>query len=253
MRGRSRTRTAVTPRAASPPVSAARNRRPAGTAIIPSRTSSPTVSTFSPTAAAASTSISAPWRFVSSTITTASAPRGTIAPVWVRMASPGPTSRCGTTEVGTSPTMRRYAGDCSDAPWVSTARTAYPSIVERGNAGSVSTARTSSASTRPMAACKETISDRSIGEQPRARIANASLGGRTVKSSCTLSRRTVRARGPIERGSPSRASEHPRPQPVHRNRTRGARQFSRYRILRSRSTMIWPRLAWTASGRCTVT
>ncbi len=74
----------VTPSAASPPTSAARRRRPAGTATAPARTSSPTVSTFSPGAAAASTSTSlalpAGWRLVSSTITTASAPRGSIAP-----------------------------------------------------------------------------------------------------------------------------------------------------------------------------
>ena len=61
---------------------------------------------------------------MSSTITTASAPGGIIAPVWVRTASRTPTARRGTTPVGTSSTSRRYAGDCSEAPCVSADRTA---------------------------------------------------------------------------------------------------------------------------------
>ncbi len=107
IRGRSRTATRVIPSAARPPTSAARSRRPAGIATAPARTSSPTARTFSPVAAASSTSTSPPWRLVSSTITTASAPRGIIAPVCVRTASRAPTATAGTTPVGTSSTKRR--------------------------------------------------------------------------------------------------------------------------------------------------
>ncbi len=86
-----------------------------------------------------------------STITIASAPSGIGAPVMIRIASPGPTATVGACPAGRSPTTRSDAGAPSDAPAVSAARTAYPSIAVFANGGTGSVATTASASTRPRA------------------------------------------------------------------------------------------------------
>ncbi len=61
---------------------------------------------------------------VSSTITMASAPSGTGAPVMMRIASPGPTGTVGARPAGSSATIRRRTGVSAVAPAVSSARTA---------------------------------------------------------------------------------------------------------------------------------
>src|ERR1700710_2213356 len=80
-------------------------------------------------------------------------------------------------------------------------------MVERAKAGSVSPAVTSAARTRFSAASSGTMSARSIGEQARPKDANASPGGRTVKSSCTEFLRTIPLVLGVERGDSAQPSE----------------------------------------------
>ena len=84
---------------------------------------------------------------VRSTMTTASAPSGTPAPVATHIASPKPTAFVGTWPAKTSPTMRSVA----PAAATSTARTAKPSIIACSNGGYVEVAdgRLRHASGRP--------------------------------------------------------------------------------------------------------
>jgi hypothetical protein len=88
---------------------------------------------------------------VRSTITTASAPLGTAAPVMMRIASPGPSSIEGASPARTVPVTLSTAGRSSVAATVSSARTAKPSIAEFANGGMASCDTTSSASTHPAA------------------------------------------------------------------------------------------------------
>ena len=61
---------------------------------------------------------------VSSTMTMASEPSGTGAPVMIRIASPGPTGTVGAFPAGSSSTIRSRTGDSGVAPAVSAAWTA---------------------------------------------------------------------------------------------------------------------------------
>src|SRR5262249_43954489 len=83
---------------------------------------------------------------VYSIITTASAPRGTMAPVAMAVAVPGSTGRDGMAPVGSfsglSWSLRRRS---SDAPKVSAARTAKPPMLARSNNGTSTGAPTAPA------------------------------------------------------------------------------------------------------------
>ena len=95
---------------------------------------------------------------VYSTITTASAPSGSIPPVGTSTAFPGETWTHGASPMTTSPAASKRAGRLSDAPKVSRARTAYPSIVARAKWGTGSVAAISEASLLPQACARETCS-----------------------------------------------------------------------------------------------
>ena len=115
--GRRWTSTDVTPTPASAPTSWLLRRAPARRINSPSFMSSPTPRTFSPTAAGRLTSrVSSSGAVVNSSITTASAPSGTMPPVRMRAASPRPTENSGAAPIGTWPTISRYAGIASLAP-----------------------------------------------------------------------------------------------------------------------------------------
>ncbi len=87
--------------------------------------SSPTWITFSPAATGRTASImEASTPRVFSTMTTASAPSGSMPPVWISAASPGASFSPAGCPMATSPASLRYAGRPSVAPWVSSARTA---------------------------------------------------------------------------------------------------------------------------------
>ena len=92
-------------------------------------------------------------------MTTASAPRGSMAPVAMAVAWPGATGRAGTTPgVSTSPVGAMLRGASSVAPKVSAACTAKPSTLERSKPGTSTPATTSSPSTRSSAAPSGTVS-----------------------------------------------------------------------------------------------
>src|SRR5208337_2600757 len=134
----------------------------------PGAISSPALSTFSPGATGLVTSIvvlsSAE---VYSTITTASAPSGSIPPVGTSTAFPGSAWTLGASPMTTTPDVSKRAGRLSDAPKVSRARTAYPSIVARAKWGTGSVAAISEASLLPLASASETGSDGSGLTQSR--------------------------------------------------------------------------------------
>src|SRR5436309_447167 len=105
--------------------------------------------TFAPGAAGRLSTSRVPWTSVCSTMTTAVAPRGTTAPVATDTAAPADTVATGTEPGDTGSGCRSSdTGLSSDAPNVSSARTANPSTFERSNPGTSTGARTSSASTR---------------------------------------------------------------------------------------------------------
>ena len=70
-----------------------------------------------------------------SIMTTASLPAGSIPPVGILAASPGRREKSGVRPMMTSPLTVRKAGLPSEAPNVSLARTAKPSIVAREKGG----------------------------------------------------------------------------------------------------------------------
>ena len=124
-RGRRTTRAAPRPIAASTPVS--REVR----IVPPRRTSSPRLMsvpaklTPEPGVTGRETSNRPLSTRACSTITTASAPRGSHAPVAIGVAEPGPTAYRGSIPVATSSSLKRNAfGEPSEASNVSSARTA---------------------------------------------------------------------------------------------------------------------------------
>src|SRR5271169_2196291 len=125
-------------------------REPRGTTTSPRRPSAPAGTTFSPALTERLTITVASEDSVYSTMTTASAPLGTGAPVMISTASPAPVVILLSSSVAPAlmlPTHCRRAGTaCTSA-----ARTAYPSRVARGKGGKSRSARKSSARTRPTA------------------------------------------------------------------------------------------------------
>ena len=94
----------------------------------------------------------APSGWVCSTMTMASAPRGTGPPVAIGVAVPGITGSSGATpQAITSSLSATRTGALSPAAARSAARTAKPSTLERSNGGTSMGAMTSSASARPSA------------------------------------------------------------------------------------------------------
>ena len=119
-------------------------------------------------------------RSVSSTITTASAPSGTGAPVAISAHSPAASGRRGASPVKMTSTERRVFGDVPVAPSVSAARTAKPSIAARANGGTSAPAAIVSASTRPPASASATRSVRSMGVAAASVSSSASRKGIVV-------------------------------------------------------------------------
>src|SRR6266702_2753135 len=70
--------------------------------------------------------------------------------------------------------MRSRAGVARDAPLVSAAMTAYPSMADRANGGTSMGELTSAAATRPAAAARLTHSVRAIGAAAASRRRRAS-------------------------------------------------------------------------------
>ncbi len=105
-----------------------------------------------PTAEATAKADSSALTSVCSTITTASAPRGRMAPVAMGVAVPGATARPGA-DPGSmvSGLSRSRAGASSSAPAVSAERTAKPSTLARSKPGTSIPAATDSARIRPRA------------------------------------------------------------------------------------------------------
>ena len=93
--------------------------------------------------------------------TIASAPSGSIAPVEIRIASPGPRVRSAGWPARDSPRIPSVTGLPSPAAAVSAARTAKPSIAELSKPGTASGEVTSSASTLPRASATGTPSGES--------------------------------------------------------------------------------------------
>src|SRR5690606_31494828 len=117
---------------------------------------------------------------VSSTGTTVSAPVGIGAPVIIRAACPAPTVKSGCDPAGISPITARRTGRSALAPARSSARTAYPSIAELANAGTSCAACTSSASTRPSARDRSTVSCESGCMSLRMRASTSSTFSKSV-------------------------------------------------------------------------
>src|SRR5208337_1371324 len=154
----------------------------------PGAISSPALSTFSPGATGLVTSIvvlsSAE---VYSTITTASAPSGSIPPVGTPTALPGSTFTLGGSPMTTSPDVSRRAGRPSDAPKVSRARTAYPSMDARTKFGTGSAAVISKARILPHASVSGIDSDASGSiccKIDKTSSAVLTLRNRAIKFSC---------------------------------------------------------------------
>ena len=155
-RKRRATRTAVTPSATSPPRSWGRN---------------------------SASMVAWPTSCVCSTITTASAPSGSMPPVAIRAHSPVPSARFGAWPIKTSSTTSRYAGSPSVAPNVSAARTANPSIVDRRKVGRSAGELMSSASTRSSASRVGTSSPSARAGTCCKSTSSACGGVRTLNSS----------------------------------------------------------------------
>ena len=123
--GRAKTSNSAEPRAASRPSSCGRSRVPRVSSVSPLPTSSAGPMRFCCGATARVTSIvDSSIGSVCSTITTASAPGGTMPPVRIRAACPGFTPTSALLPISTSPTTVKSAGAESDAPKVDDAQTA---------------------------------------------------------------------------------------------------------------------------------
>jgi len=137
-------------------------RAPAKSTVSPRPMSVPAKETAPPGVVARRTTTTRPpsSRSVCSTGITASAPRGSMPPVAIDVAVPGATSTFGRVPVAIdSAFTARRTGSLSLAPYVSSARTAKPSMFERSKPGTSTSARTSSASTRPSASASGTLSE----------------------------------------------------------------------------------------------
>ena len=166
--GRRHTSTAARPTAASMPISREVSTWPARSTVSPRARSLPAKAMNWPETAGRRTAIagmplslspSPSTVSVCSTMTTASAPRGAMPPVAIRVAVPGSTVRLGATPgVRISGFSARILGDRSLAPMVSSARTAKPSTLARSNPGASISATTGRASTRPNACANGTVS-----------------------------------------------------------------------------------------------
>ena len=200
-RGRAWTRTSVTPADASSPRSWARSGRPAPSSSPPARASSSARTTPSPGATGRMTSI-VPGiaSCVYSTMTTASAPSGIMPPVGIAIAPPGGPRDRGARPISTAPMTSSGLGSPSEAPYVSAARTAKPSTVERAKPGRSCGATTGSAGTRPWASASATVSTgvRRPGRKP----ASTSATVRTAKNSLWVA-------GPVTRAATSRCPRGP--------------------------------------------
>ena len=134
-RGRATTCGRATPSEASRPMVAGSSVAPAAQASAPARSSLPRGTTFSPATTGRRTWMSSPARSVCSTITTASVPGGSGAPVMISTQAPPSTRPLNAAPAATSPTRRTAADRSGLAPATSAARTANPSRVERSNGG----------------------------------------------------------------------------------------------------------------------
>ena len=162
-RGRRHTSTVAQPTAASMPISREVRTCPARSTVSPRARSLPAKAMNWPADAGRRISIRV-WPLsstasVCSTMTTASAPRGTIPPVAIRAAVPGPTGSSGTLPgVRISGIRVNRHGMRSLAPSVSSARTANPSTLARSKPGTSTSATTALARTRPNPCDSGTVS-----------------------------------------------------------------------------------------------
>ena len=166
-RGARRTATSFCPKEASRPISCGRSLRPAGMMQSPAAASSSRMTTWSPGAwVRVSSTMLPPAGREYSTMTTQSAPSGSMPPVRMRAHWPGWRLMSGTAPMGQSPTHSSRAGEPSCAPKTSRARTANPSTVERSKPGRSAGACRASARRRPRASVRGTVS---AGRTGRAR------------------------------------------------------------------------------------
>jgi len=178
----------------------------AGNTTCPAAMSSPAARTLTPTATGLRTStlvaVAAPMASrpdrpsqasVSSTITTASAPGGSGAPVRIRTASPGPTGGSGGDPAGMVPTTVKVTG----AAATSAARTAKPSTAVLANGGTDSSAVTATEVTHPSASPRGMARGRSAGHWDSTRRWASSSGTRlTVPPALRRSGGSLRSQGP---------------------------------------------------------
>src|SRR5712691_4158985 len=152
-RGRRTTETCASPQAANMPISREPIMVPARNSASPRAMSDPAYDTNCPGEGARRISIArSPAGWVCSTMTMASAPRGSGPPVAIDVAVPDSTGRVGAVPqaIASSLSMTR-TGVASLASARSTDRTAKPSTLERSNGGTSIGATTSSASAQPSA------------------------------------------------------------------------------------------------------
>ena len=174
---------------------------------MPAATSEPGRRTLPPDrvgariATAAGTSEAPAGASVSSTGTTVSAPAGIIAPVMIRSAVPGPTSSSGARPAGTSPRTRSTTGRSADAPATSATRTANPSMALFGHGGSVRAERTGSASARPAASARSTVTAGRASTPSSTRRRASSSGIRSGRSGMEALRAAGRSSGRQPPGS----------------------------------------------------
>ena len=154
------------PQAASMPISREPMMVPARSTASPRAMSEPACETNCPGDAARRTSIARePQGCVCSTMTMASAPRGSGPPVAIAVAVPDSTGRCGATpQAITSSLSFSRIGAASLAEARSEERTAKPSTLERSNGGTSIGAVTSSLNAQPSASASLA---RLAGDRPR--------------------------------------------------------------------------------------
>src|SRR5215212_3328726 len=147
---------------------------PGVTTTSPARRSSPARRTAVPGSTGTSTTTDAPSAdgAVRSTMTTASAPGGTTAPVMMRTAWPAPTSTGTTGPASWVPTTCKVAG----AAATSADRTANPSMAELSKPGTASGARTSAAATAPSASASGTSTTGPGGQAASTKARTSSTG-----------------------------------------------------------------------------
>ena len=185
-RGLRHTKTSARPIAAREPISRELKIWPARNRVSPRAMSPPATATDCPggTGRRTSTSNSAPRSSVSvsSIMTMASAPRGSIPPVAMIVAVPSATVSRGSTPGVNISELRRSTRGCSlVAPAVSAARTAKPSMLDRSNPGTSMPATTSRERTRPTTFMRETTSSPS-GAKVRCFRKRASASARSMTS-----------------------------------------------------------------------